>query len=168
MNLARATAVLLGFLLWAVLPARAESPVNFSGTWELDKSRSVLPSLASSARSGDVTLVIDHNGDTLKIERQVKLMGMHRSITSTYYTDGREASNLTPRGETVSSRSHWEGRSLVTVHKGTVTLNGKKQTIETTDVRQLSEDGKILLVDSTHRQAGQDTPERSHLVFVRK
>ena len=167
MNLNRGTAALLGVLLWAILPARAESPANFSGTWELDKSRSVLPSRAS-ALPGDLTLVIDHQGETLRIERRASMMGMHRTITSTYYTDGREASNLTPRGETVISRSHWEGTSLVTLLRGTLTRDGKTETVETTDVRRLSEDGKLLVVDNTVRRTGQDTPERSHLVFVRK
>lgn len=168
MNATRATAALLGVLLWAVLPAHAESPADFSGTWELDRSRSVLPSSGPSALPGDLTLVIDHRGETLKIVRRFNLMGVHRSFTSVYYTDGREASNLTPRGENVISRSRWEGASLVTVHRGTVTLDGKTQPVETTDVRRLAEDGKALIVDSTVRRAGQDTPERLHAVFLRK
>jgi hypothetical protein len=167
MNLTRATAVLLGALLWAVLPARAESPANFSGTWELDRSRSVLPSRAS-ALPGNMTLVIDHNGETVKIERRINLMALHRTITSTYYTDGRETSNLTPRGETVISRSHWEGTSLVTSHRGMLTQDGRTETVESTDVKHLSEDGKVLFIDSTSRRAGQDNPERSRLVFIRK
>ena len=168
LDVSRATVTLLGVLLSAVLPARAESPVNFSGTWELDRTRSVLSSLASSAPSTDVTLVIDHQGESVKIERRVKIMGVNRSLTSTYYADGREASNLTPRGDTVISRSRWEGMSLVTVSRGTVTLGGKKETIEATDVRRLTEDGKVLLVNSTIVRPGRESPERSQLVFVRK
>jgi hypothetical protein len=168
MSVIRATAALLGVLLCVVPPAHSASPVNFSGTWELDRSRSVLPSIGPSALPGDVTLIIDQQGETLKIERRASLMGLHRTLTSTYYTDGREASNLTPRGETVISRSHWEGTSLVTVHKGTVTLEGKVQRVEITDVKRLSEDGKELIVDSTIQLAGEDAPERSHVIFVRK
>jgi hypothetical protein len=168
MSLIRATAALLGALLCMVLPAYSESPVNFSGTWELDRSRSVLPSRGPAALPGDLTLIIEHKGETLKIVRSATLIGLHRTMTSTYYTDGREASNLTPRGENVISRSHWEGTSLVTVHKGVVTLDGKVQSVEITDVRRLSEDGKALIVDSTLRRAGQDAPERSHAIFIRK
>ena len=162
MNLTRATASLLAILLWTFLPTAAESPVNFSGTWELDKSRSVLPSRAPSALPGDVMLVIDHAGDTVKIERRVKLMAVHRSLASTYYTDGRETSNPSPRGDMVMSRSHWTGKVLVTERWGQL------KRMETTDVMQLSEDGKVLVIDSTIRLAGQDSPERSHLVFVKK
>jgi hypothetical protein len=168
MSVIRATAALLGAFLCVVLPAHSAPPVNFSGTWQLDRSRSVLPSIGPSALPGDITLVIDQTGDTLRIERRASLMGLHRTITSTYYTDGREASNLTPRGETVISKSHWEGTSLVTVHKGTVTLEGKLQSVEITDVKRLSEDGKTLIVDSTVQLAGQDAPERSQAIFLRQ
>ena len=167
MNPTRAAAVLLGVLLWTVLPAGAESPVNFSGTWELDRSRSVLPSRAS-ALPGDMTLVIDHNGETVKIERQIRLMGMRRSTSSIYYTDGRETSNVNARGDTVISRSRWEGVALLTTSKSTLTLDGKTQTVEATDVKKLAENGKVLVVDSTVHLSGQDAPERTHLVFVRK
>jgi len=60
---------------------------NFTGTWQLDKTRSVLP--ASVPSRGDTTMVIDHKGDTLKIERHAEFMGMHRTFKATYYTDGR-------------------------------------------------------------------------------
>lgn len=168
MNTIRATVSLVAVLFLAAVPVPAGPAVNFSGTWELDKERSTLSPRLSQASSGEVRVVITHEGDTLKIERHVKMMGMQRTFASTYYTDGREATNLTPRGDRVISRSHWEGSSLVSVHRGTVTLEGKKRTVETTDVRQLAEDGKLLVVDSTARWDGEAEPERSHLVFVRK
>ena len=52
---------LLSVVLLAVLAARAETPVNFSGTWQLDKGRSTLPSQTPAA-PGDLTLVIEQNG----------------------------------------------------------------------------------------------------------
>jgi len=168
MRLARTTAILLGLLAWAVLPVRAESPVNFSGTFELDRGRSVLPSRASAIPAGELTLVIAHKGETLKIERQVKIMGMRRSATWVFYTDGRESSNQTPRGRTVISRSYWDGTSIVIVTRRMLTRNGKTEPIETTEVNHLSEDGKLLIVDSTTRRAGSAPPEHVSLVFVRK
>jgi hypothetical protein len=167
MNLTHATVALLGVLLFAGLPAHAQSPANLSGTWELDRSRSVLPSRASAV-SVALIFVIDHQGVTLKMERQFNIMGIHRTVTSTYYTDGREVSNLTPRGDKVVSRSHWEGAALVTEHKGTHTRNGKTETVEGTDVKHLSEDGNVLVVDSTLRVPGQDAPEHARMVFIRK
>ncbi len=167
MNVLGATAALVGVLLLGVLPVRAEPPVNLSGTWEMDRNRSVLPSRVSGM-GGDVLLVIDHKGDTLKIERRVSMMGMHRTGTSVFYTDGRENANVTPRGDKTLSRAHWEGDSLVMEHKTTMTRNGKREVVETKEIRSLSEGGRVLIVDGTVRDPGESGPERFTLVFVRK
>ncbi len=167
MKLLGATAALVGVLLLGVLPARAEPPVNFSGSWELDKNRSVLPSRASGM-PGDVLIVMDHKGDLLKIERRVSMMGMHRTATSVFYTDGRENANVTPRGYKMLSRAHWEGASLVIEHKTTVTRNGQAEVVEVKDIRRLSDGGRVLIVDSTVRDPDESGPEHFTLVFVRK
>jgi len=161
------TAALLGVLLLSVLPARAEPPVNFSGSWELDKNRSVLPSRASGM-SGDVLLVIDHKGDLLKIDRRVSMMGMHRAAKVVFYTDGRENANVGPRGERTVSRAHWDGAALSMEHKTTMTRNGQTVVIESKDIRRLSEGGRVLIVDSTVRDPGESGPEHFTLVFVKK
>ena len=57
MNLRRVATLVLGMLVLAGLSAFAEPPVNFTGTWQLDKTRSVLP--ASVPSRGDMTMVID-------------------------------------------------------------------------------------------------------------
>ena len=158
---------LLGVVLLAVLAARAETPVNFSGTWQLDKGRSTLPSHTPAA-PGDLTLVIEQNGVALKIERHFKILALRRTITATYYTDGREAVNTAPRTGQVTSRSHWEGKSLVTEHKSFETRNGKTEAVESTDVKHLSEDGTLLYIDNTVVRPGQDAPEKFRLVFVRR
>ncbi|HLF48076.1 MAG: hypothetical protein HYR50_05505 [Candidatus Rokubacteria bacterium] len=167
MNVLGATVALLGVLLLGVLPACAEPPVNFSGTWELDRNRSTLPS-RTSGMAGDMVVVIDHKGDLLKIERRVSMMGMHRTATSVFYTDGRENANVTLRGGKRLSRAHWEGTSLVTEHKVNMTRNGKTDVIESKDIRRLSEGGRVLIVDSTVRDPNESGPEHFTLVFVRK
>src|SRR3989449_160687 len=101
----------------------------------------------------------------LKIERRTEMMGMHRTFKATYYTDGREVSNPAPRGLTVLSKSHWEGKTLVTVSRGTKVTNG--ETDEATDVKQLAEDGKLLVIDVTYKRPGKEA-ERAHSVYVKK
>ena len=167
MNVRAATAALLGMLLIGVLQASAEPPVNFSGSWELDKNRSVLPS-RTFGMSGDVQLVIDHKGDVLTIDRRVGIMGMHRGNKVVFYTDGRENANVGPRGERTVSRAHWDGTALSMEHKTTMTRNGQTVVIETKDIRRLSEDGRVLKVDSTVRDPGESGPEHFTFVFVKK
>lgn len=161
-----ATAALLGVLLLSVLPAHAEPPVNFSGSWEMDKTRSVLPSRAAGL--GDALVVIDHRGNVLRIERHVSMMGMHRTGKSVFYTDGRENANTGLRGEKGLSRAHWEGDSLVIEHKTTMTRSGRPVVIETKDIRRLTEGGRVLIVDTTVRDPDESGPQHFTLVFVRK
>jgi len=162
-----ATAALLGVLLLGVLSALAEPPVDFSGSWELDRSRSVLPSRASGM-GGDMLLVIDHKGDLLKIDRRVSMMGMHRTAKAVFYTDGRENANTGLRGEKGLARAHWDGTSLVMEHKTTMTRNGRTVVVESKDIRRLSEGGRVLIVDSTVRDPDESGPEHFTLVFVKK
>ena len=161
---------IMAALVWALavvaLTVHAESPVNFSGTWELDRSRSTLPSEVPSA--GDLKLVISHQGDKLAIERHVHGMGMSRKSMALYYTDGREAPNKTPRGDTAVSRSHWDGNTLVTVTKGTKKTSRSGQVEEVTETKKLAEGGKVLIIDASIRRAGQDTPTEVHSVFVKQ
>lgn len=144
---------------------------NFSGTWELDKAHSVMPSLQGMPNvvgRGDVTLVIEHQAEMLKIERRVRFISFERSHISVYYTDGRQASNRTPRGDPITSISRWEGNTVVTELKGTVELNGKTESIQGTNVWRLSQDGKVLSVESTLKKTGDDHSETARLVFVKK
>ncbi|MBI3824867.1 MAG: hypothetical protein HY294_02605 [Candidatus Rokubacteria bacterium] len=161
MSLSRAMAALLGMLLCTALPARAEAPVNFSGTWELDRGRSTFPAGSPSAVGAEMTLVIHHQGEAVRIERRAKVLAMHRTIMETYYTDGRETSNPTMRGDSITSRSQWDGTALVTKR------SGQSRQMETTDVMRLSDDGAVLTIDSTIRR-GQEAPLSSRLVFVKK
>jgi len=160
----RLAAALLGILLSAALPASAESPVDFSGTWELDKDRSVFPSSVPAVIPGGLTMIVDQRGEIMKTERRFRLFGLQRTVTAIYYLDGREAANTTWRGETIISRSHWQGASLVTESKGR--QNGK--TVEVIAVNRLEEGGRILIMESKLRRASQNTPEESRMVFVRQ
>lgn len=142
---------------------------NFSGTWELDRSRSVIPARSPSLFGmGQVKFVIDHQGTTLKIERRAKVMGMERSFASEYYTDGREATNRTPLGgHAIVSRSKWRDDEVVIELRGTVEFSGKLERMEGVDVLRLSEDGRTLYIQAT-RKLAEDAPEVARLVFVRR
>lgn len=163
MSLSRAATILLAVFALTAVPVSAQPPVNFSGTWQLDKSRSVLP--PSIPSSGDMTMIIDHKGDTLKIERRAEFMGMHRTFKSTYFTDGREVSNPAPRSQTIVSKSRWEGSTLVTESKGTKVRDG--ETDESTDIKKLDENGKVLVIDLTVKRLGKE-PEKARSVYVKK
>ena len=158
-------------LAWNLAVSATESHPNFSGMWQLDKTHSVAPPQATSrvpVGQGDVTLVIDHQATTLKIERRVRIMTFERSLTSIYYTDGRESSNTNLLGHVILSKARWEGQSLVIESRGVVERNGQTQVMEGTDIYHLSEDQRVLFVDATRKKPGQDSPEVSHLIFTKR
>jgi hypothetical protein len=160
------TSALAVVLALGLTHSPAESVPNFTGTWQIDKSRSSFKSdrpLASSIASGAIKLVIDHRDPELKIEQNASLAAIHRTVVSTYYTDGREASNRGGRGESITSTSHWDNGALVTdlkIVRGT-------QSFTRRDVMRLSEDGKTLTLETTRNEAGKQ-PDTAHLVFVKQ
>ena len=171
MKSARGIAGLLAALLWGGVAVRSAEPQpNFSGTWVLDRTRSSIPSTREIPEwllaVGELTLAIDHQGATLKIERRVKALLVERSFVATYYTDGREVVNINPRGQPVHSRSYWQGSALITELRGTVEWNGKMQTMKGRDSLRLSDDGRLLILESVRRFEGDDT-QQVRLTFVK-
>ena len=81
---ARSATALLGVLLCTVQFAWGESPVDFSGTWKLDKNRSVFPNSAPAVIPGELTMIVDQHGDILKIERRFHVFGIHRLVLQAF------------------------------------------------------------------------------------
>ncbi len=171
MKWTRFSAALLTLLVLSVAPGFAGSLPNFSGTWQLDKSRSLVQSeraLAHLATQGDLTLVISHREPDLKIEQHIKFRTTERTVVSTYYTDGRETPNRNLRGDVITSRSHWEQGALVTDLRVVHERGGDTQIVERRELMNLSEDGTRLYIETTRKAPGQNKPETARLVFVKK
>jgi hypothetical protein len=117
---------------------------DFTGTWVLDTEKSTM----GSGRSGagklpmqKVTVVIKQTGTTLSIERKTA----DRTETAVFKLDGTETVNKLPSGNDIKSTSDWVGSTLVT--KSTMVLEGT--TVQATDVRSLSPDGKVMTIQVT-------------------
>lgn len=146
----------------------AGSLPNFSGSWEFDRARSTVPSkLGSLFLQADMTLIIDHQPPVLRIERRARVHGMERSQILTYYTDGRETSNLTPRGDVILSKARWEHSALVIDLRGTLERDGKRQSMEGQDIMRLSDDGRTLVLEGTRRR-NEEALQNARLVFTKK
>jgi len=129
---------------------------NFSGRWELDRSRSDFGSLPPD---DSATELIQHHEPKLTITQVWKDAEGEHTLVWQLTTDGAE--NLTRVAETeIASRTVWDDNRLLTdwrMKRGTQLNEGKT-------VRSLSEDGKILTVDVRHRSTGRDIQQ--HLVFI--
>ena len=149
--------LILGFLSWATLLILAQaSRPNFSGRWELDKSRSDFGSLPPDERAMEL---IQHQDPKLTITQVWRNSEGDHTVVWQLTTDGAE--NLTRINDTeIASRTVWEDGRLITewrMQRGAQLGEGKFN-------RSLSEDRKTLTVGVHKRSATNEIDQ--HLVFV--
>jgi hypothetical protein len=124
---------------------------NMSGNWTLDISRSNFGRLASSQFSNaKMTLKISYREPELKITRQASMNGQTRNHNLLYFTDGRGETNpniLT--NEQMRSKTKWEGARLISRSSSSLSFNGQSVNLEAIEKRELSADGKTLLITNT-------------------
>jgi hypothetical protein len=135
-----------------VLLVSAQEKVNFSGTWVMDKSQSDLSQLMGlsnepeKAWNTSMTMVVEQQGSSLRVNRTLRIQGEERKEIHTYKIGGGETTNTGSRGETVVGRAFWEGDKLAIV--STITRRGPLKDIsaETRGVWSLSPDAKNLTI----------------------
>jgi hypothetical protein len=133
--------------------ALAQGRPDFSGTWTLDMAKSDMGQarpIGMPARK--VTLVIKQTPALLAIEHKVG----DRTETATHKLDGSESVNKSPSGQDIKSTSRWVGSTLVTKSVMS-TGNG---TAETSDVRSLSADGKVMTIELTRKTPGGEVKQK--------
>lgn len=165
----KAVVLAFAFLVAAGLALAQDKTPNLSGTWVLDKTKSdAMGGPGGGGQMPDVTLVIDHQGTTLKIKRTTKTDQGDRVQEVVYTTDGTENKNPGGgRGGESKTKSTWEGGKLMT--KGTVSFqmqDGTTNESPFSEVRSLSEDGKTLTIETTRTFRGEQRTTKQ--VFVKQ
>lgn len=151
----------LALLATAALAAPAAAQgTDFSGTWHLDAEASELPDIGGGGRrlfgggggrrqggggfgGGARTLVIVQTPAMLIIEQQSD----RGSRAATYRLDGEESTNSGPRGEQ-TARSRWDGAALVTEGTQSASTPLGDFSLEFTERRTLSADGRTMTVET--------------------
>jgi hypothetical protein len=118
---------------------------NFSGTWVLDKSKSQI-SEYDLLSDMDLTLVISQKEPEIKIIRKYFLKGYEGWQELLYFSDQRGETNPSIiEGETIKSKTKWEGRKLVTRSSiRSMFTPGVMITYDRVDEWKLSNDGQTL------------------------
>ena len=162
LRIASATLALLALAAPAA-PAAAQG-TDFSGTWSLDADASELPDFGGGGRrfgggrgqgggggrgalgpgGGARTLVIVQTPAMLIVEQQSD----RGSRAVTYRLDGGESTNSGPRGEQ-TTRSRWDGAALVTEGTQAVSTPRGDFSLQFTERRTLSADGRTQTVEAT-------------------
>ena len=115
---------------------------DFSGTWTLDMAKSDMGQARPRAlAAAEVTIVIKQTPAVIATTRKVG----ERPETATEKLDGSESVNKSPSGQDIRSTNRWEGPTLVTKSL----MSTGQGTVESTFVRSLSSDGKVMTIDTT-------------------
>ena len=152
------------FIIFIILAfsgsAFAQAKPDFSGTWTLDMAKSDLgqgkPSTQAATRT--VTVVIKQTPAVLAIERKAG----EQVETATLKLDGSESVNKSPSGQDIKSTSRWVGSTLVTKSM----MSTGEGTAEMSDVRSLSADGKVMMLDVTRKTPRGDVKQK--LIYNRQ
>jgi hypothetical protein len=129
-------AATLGALCIATLPAFGQTAKpNFSGRWELDKAKS---DFGSGPAPKDIIEQIDQKGKTIVFTTTfVTADGEFKNVVK-LTTDGSPNTNMM-RGHEFTTRTHWQGDSLVTLVRD-------PRGLQLTETRALSENGKVMTI----------------------
>ena len=142
-SMKRATVFIIFITLVLSGLAFALGKPDFSGTWTLDTAKSDMgqgrPGAMAKAK---VTIVIKQTSATLATTRTVG----GRSDTAIEKLDGSESINKSPSGQDIKSTNRWEGSTLIT--KSVMSPKGGPLA-ESTFVRSLSADGRVMTIDTT-------------------
>ena len=126
---------------------------DFSGTWNLDMTKSDMVQERSRAMAAaKVTIVIKQTPAVLTTTRNVG----KRPETATEKLDGSESMNKSPSGQDIRSTNRWEGSTLVTKS----VMSTGQGTVESTFVRSLSADGKVMTIDVTMKTPNKVTKKK--------
>ncbi|HEX8181218.1 MAG TPA: hypothetical protein VF525_16865 [Pyrinomonadaceae bacterium] len=156
--------------LWAA--SAAPAPANFAGTWTLDKTKSKdLPQQWENVESYNLTITQDAQQLTVdtKVTRKEnpdaqgggpggggpgggrRGGGMMGPQKMTYKLDGSEATLDTGGRGSATAKAEWQngGKTLKLTTKRTFNFQGNDVTSTTTEVWDLSGDGKTLTIQRT-------------------
>ena len=143
-------------LLLAVGVVAAQAEPQFAGDWVLDRSPSQFPTHEGRCPDGsnaerqrpDVKLVVQQQGNTLKVTRTMTMGTQERSMTDTIVADGTDQAHQGYRGNVVT-RAAFEGDRLVVTRTYTRKSDQGDRTRSRQSTWTLSPDGRILTIDTT-------------------
>jgi hypothetical protein len=134
----RATVVTVLILVTSLLGG-PDSKTDFSGTWEMDMTRSESPYYGES--KGPVTVVIKQTADELSVE--TRRDGLNETIV--YKMDGSETEKPATDNGPYKWRARWDGPKLTTeVHR-----NINRATVTISELLSLADDGKEMMINRT-------------------
>ncbi len=161
---AMAPVIMVTMVTMVTMVPLAQTVPDFSGTWTIDRDRSDdPPRMGGGGRgggggggrrgpgAGGPMGGLMELADTVVIEQtEIELILLMGDRRVELRLDGAESANGGPRGDVVTT-SRWEGVALFTTGRVEMSTPRGEMTIETEEIRSLSEDGVAMTVKTTVR-----------------
>ena len=147
------TLAALAVLLGAPAATVSAQGTDFSGTWNLDRDSSELPQGRGGRGGGGrggrgrlmaETLVISQTAASVTVEQQFD----DKSRSIEYALDGSETTVQQGNG-TLTVSASWDGATLVTEGTQSIETGRGNFTLDLTERRTLSSDGRTLTIETT-------------------
>lgn len=140
---------------------------NFSGTWAFNESKSDFG--GSQFRFAATTMVVTQDAKVLSVESTMPGRdGGEMKLSAKYNLDGTVSENPmfnTTRKSTVTWSA--DKTSFTIAHTMTFEMNGETRTSNSTETWKISEDGKVLLINTV--RTGRDGNEmKTSLTYDKK
>jgi hypothetical protein len=132
---------------------RQDGKPDFSGRWEVDKSKSTVNVVSGAAPVFDsMTMLIEHKAHTMKIIATQMTGLTETTVISHYVTDGSETTNTYANGIQARSRCRWNEQKLIFGSLLTLQLGkGRSLSGSARGSWLLSGDGNTLTVEEYSR-----------------
>lgn len=151
-------AIVLAVVLALPALSAAQAKPDFTGKWIQDMEKSDPagggPGGGGGGRgpAGPQTITITQTAADLTLERE----NPNGTIKTVYKLDGSDSVNENPRGKS-TTKSVWEGATLVTTGTQTRIMQGNEVTMELKEVRSIDADGLMVVVTTTKSPMGEQT-----------
>jgi hypothetical protein len=155
-------------VMMAALSVSAAPPIDLSGTWKLDPTKSTLPpGRGGGGGTPDITLIVKQDAKTLTVERKVMRDGQAMpSAPVKYNLDGSESKNeLTGRMTgTATHKTKWQGEGKILEINSITNANFQGNEVKITAVAhwELMDGGKTLKIH-TKRDSPQGQQEATEI-----
>jgi hypothetical protein len=162
-----AVKMLISVFLLSSPALMAQTPTNFSGKWEFDKTLSDKDESGDASFNGTIILEIRQNADSISFVPTYFLPGKPGIVMppDTYPLNGKvmpDNSGSDPAKKFVK----WspDKKFLTTNYIITATIDGKAQDFITADTYKMSADGKTLVIEDMHKSSigGEKTYKKAY------
>jgi hypothetical protein len=104
-----------------------------------------VPELGTPDQEGLQLRIVQREGE-VRIERRWEVLGQTRSLSQVFPLDGKDHENEMPGGGAMTTRSRWNGSTLVHEGNQQISLGTRKTDMRIREEYSISRDGRTLLL----------------------